>query len=126
MQRLMTALEVSASALWTGASAGFAFVSAPLAFRVVSDRDQFATLTGRSLARLARALWLAWLVTGEWSEGREWLRRGIASSASDAMRAELLAAAGALAQNQGDYADAVTCTRSAARVKCRLSTRVTK
>jgi hypothetical protein len=46
-------VEVCATALWTGASAGFAVVSAPLAFAIVPDREQFATLTERSLARLA-------------------------------------------------------------------------
>jgi non-specific serine/threonine protein kinase len=89
--------------------------------RLAHDRANFraaldwaAQRQDASLARLARALWRAWLVAGEWSEGREWLRRAIASAAaSDAMRAELLAAAGALAQNQGDYADAVACVRSA-------------
>ncbi|HEU4748842.1 MAG TPA: protein kinase [Gemmatimonadaceae bacterium] len=60
-----------------------------------------------SMVRLARALWRAWLVSGAWTEGREWLRRAIrAADTSDASRGELLAAAGSLAQNQGDYADA--------------------
>jgi hypothetical protein len=51
--RILTAVEVVGTAFWTGASAGFAFVSAPLAFSLVTDRDQFAALTERSLARLA-------------------------------------------------------------------------
>lgn len=59
------------------------------------------------LVRFARALWRAWLVSGAWTEGREWLRRAIGhAGSSDATRAELLSASGSLAQNQGDYADA--------------------
>ncbi len=49
---VLTALEVAATALWTGASAGFAFISAPVAFKTVGDRDQFASITEQSLARL--------------------------------------------------------------------------
>lgn len=52
--RLLAAVEVVATAFWTGSSAGFAFVSAPLAFSLVEDRDVFAQLTERSLARLAK------------------------------------------------------------------------
>ena len=59
------------------------------------------------LARLARALWRAWLYAGRWVEGREWLRRALArAEPASAARAELLAAAASLAQNQGDYQDA--------------------
>ncbi|GAC1430749.1 MAG: hypothetical protein NVSMB5_24920 [Candidatus Velthaea sp.] len=59
MIRILIGLEVGGTSLWTGASAGFAFVSAPLAFGIITDRDQFATLTGRSLARLARLSYIA-------------------------------------------------------------------
>jgi hypothetical protein len=51
--RVLAAVEALGAACWTGASAGFAFVSAPLAFELVEDRDAFARLTERSLARLA-------------------------------------------------------------------------
>lgn len=51
--RALTAVEVAGTAFWTGSSAGFAFVSAPLAFSLVADRNVFAALTERSLARLA-------------------------------------------------------------------------
>jgi len=51
--RLLTGAEVVATAFWTGASAGFAFVSAPLAFSIVEDRDAFAALTEGTLERLA-------------------------------------------------------------------------
>jgi hypothetical protein len=53
MSKMLRAIEVAGTALWTGASAGFAFVSAPLAFSIVSDRDAFARLTEESLGRLA-------------------------------------------------------------------------
>jgi hypothetical protein len=49
---VLKALEVLGTAFWTGSSAGFAFVSAPLAFALVTDRDAFAALTERSLGRL--------------------------------------------------------------------------
>lgn len=49
---IFTTAEVAATALWTGASAGFAFVSAPLAFKLVPDREQFASITEGTLARL--------------------------------------------------------------------------
>jgi hypothetical protein len=51
--RILTSTEVLATAFWTGASAGFSFVSAPLAFSLVEDRDLFASLTEGSLDRLA-------------------------------------------------------------------------
>ncbi len=54
-----TSAEVGATALWVGASAGFAFVSAPLAFALVTDRDVFAELTERTLARLANLAYAA-------------------------------------------------------------------
>lgn len=54
-----TSAEVGATAVWVGASAGFAFISAPLAFRLVTDRDVFAELTERTLARLANLTYIA-------------------------------------------------------------------
>jgi hypothetical protein len=50
--RLLAITEVLSTALWTGASAGFAFFSAPLAFSLVKDRDVFAVLTEQSLSRI--------------------------------------------------------------------------
>jgi hypothetical protein len=54
-----TSAEAGATALWVGASAGFAFISAPIAFRLVTDRDVFAQLTERTLGRLARVTYAA-------------------------------------------------------------------
>jgi hypothetical protein len=56
---IATTIEVGGTALWVGASAGFAFVSAPLAFGLVTDRDVFAELTERTLARLANVTYAA-------------------------------------------------------------------
>ncbi len=54
-----TAIETGAIALWVGASAGFAFVSAPIAFCLVTDRDVFAQITEQSLARLAQLTYVS-------------------------------------------------------------------
>jgi hypothetical protein len=59
IRAVATTAEVGATALWVGASAGFAFVSAPLAFGLVTDRDVFAQLTERTLARLAKITYVA-------------------------------------------------------------------
>jgi predicted ATPase/DNA-binding SARP family transcriptional activator len=62
-----------------------------------------------ALARLALALWRYWLVRGQWTSGREWLHRAIALADSDVPAptlADVLNAAGSLAQNQGDYTTA--------------------
>jgi hypothetical protein len=53
--RVLAAVEVAATAFWTGASAGFAFISAPIAFSLVEDRDVFAEITRRTLQRLTVA-----------------------------------------------------------------------
>jgi hypothetical protein len=46
VERLLTALEAAVLALWAGAMAGFAFVVAPIAIRIVPRMDTFATLVG--------------------------------------------------------------------------------
>lgn len=56
---IATAAEAGATAVWVGASAGFAFVSAPIAFALVTDRDVFAQITERTLGRLARMTYAA-------------------------------------------------------------------
>lgn len=55
--RVLAAIEIPALGVWLGALAGFAFVSAPLAFRIVAPLDvaRFAALTAQSLAALT--LW---------------------------------------------------------------------
>ena len=56
------------------------------------------------LAELTLSLWRYWLVRGVWNEGREWLERALKNAGVVAsVRGELLGAAGAMAQNQGDY-----------------------
>ncbi len=57
--RILAALEVTATGFWVGASAGFAFVQAPVAFALVTDRDVFADLTERTLERTAVATYIA-------------------------------------------------------------------
>ncbi len=44
IERLLTALEAAVLALWAGAMAGFAFVFAPIAIRIVPQMDTFAAL----------------------------------------------------------------------------------
>jgi len=51
-ERLLTALEVAVLGLWAGAMAGFAFVFAPVAIKIVPRMDTFATL----IASVIRAL----------------------------------------------------------------------
>ncbi len=51
--RAAAAIEVLALALWLGALCGFAFVFAPIAFRIVTDLTQFAALTAGNLRALA-------------------------------------------------------------------------
>jgi hypothetical protein len=52
--RVLAAIEIPALGIWLGALAGFAFVSAPLAFRIVAPLDiaRFATLTASTLVVL--------------------------------------------------------------------------
>lgn len=54
--------------------------------------------------RLAAGLGSYWYIHGDWSEGRNWLERVLAASASPSpVRARALARAGDLAHWQGDY-----------------------
>ena len=52
--RVLAAVEIPALAIWLGAMVGFAFVSAPLAFRIVAPTDlaRFAALTAQSIGAL--------------------------------------------------------------------------
>jgi hypothetical protein len=52
--RVLAAIEVPALGIWLGALAGFAFVSAPLAFRIVAPLGvaHFAALTAQSIGVL--------------------------------------------------------------------------
>ncbi|MGH7728839.1 MAG: DUF4149 domain-containing protein [Vulcanimicrobiaceae bacterium] len=51
--RLFTAFEAVALGLWLGSMAGFAFLFAPIAIKVVPRLDTFATLVERTLQALA-------------------------------------------------------------------------
>jgi hypothetical protein len=53
LDRVLAAVEISALGLWLGAMCGFAFISAPVAARAITDAAQFAALTSNSLAILA-------------------------------------------------------------------------
>ena len=55
IDRVLAAVETVALGTWLGALVGFAFVFAPLAFRIVAPLDvgRFATLTATSLAVLS-------------------------------------------------------------------------
>lgn len=55
--RVLAAIELPALGVWLGALAGFAFVSAPLAFRIVAplDAGKFAALTAHTIGALT--LW---------------------------------------------------------------------
>jgi Domain of unknown function (DUF4149) len=49
LDRILAAVEIPAIGLWLGALCGFAFISAPAAFRIVTDITQFADLTATNL-----------------------------------------------------------------------------
>lgn len=51
-ERLLTAVECAALGLWAGALAGFAFVVAPLAIRIVTPLDSFAALVSAVIRAL--------------------------------------------------------------------------
>jgi hypothetical protein len=100
------AIEIGATALWTGASAGFAFVNAPLAFKLVSDRDVFAELTRRTLERLASLTF----VSGGVAIGAALVRAAISPDArgNDILRAAAGSAAlGAIAFHQNSIVPAM-------------------
>jgi len=55
VDRILAAIEIPALGLWLGALCGFAFIFAPIAFRIVAPMDvhRFAALTAAILAALA-------------------------------------------------------------------------
>jgi len=54
LARIFAVSETLVLAVWIGGLAGFAFVFAPIAFRIVTDLDRFATLTGRTILSLTQ------------------------------------------------------------------------
>jgi predicted ATPase/DNA-binding SARP family transcriptional activator len=69
--------------------------------------------------RLVVALWRYWDVRGLWSEGRRWVALALAlpGEVKPSLRASGLNAAGALAINQGDVAEAEACWEQALALK---------
>ena len=53
IDRILTALEAAVIALWAGAMAGFAFVFAPIAIRIVPEMGTFAALIGAFIRGLS-------------------------------------------------------------------------
>jgi len=55
VDRILAAIEIPALGLWLGALCGFAFIFAPIAFKIVAPLDvgRFAALTSAILAALA-------------------------------------------------------------------------
>ena len=53
IQRIVIALEAAVLALWAGAMAGFAFVFAPIAIKIVPRMDVFATLIASTIRGVA-------------------------------------------------------------------------
>jgi len=106
------ALETSATGLWVGASAGFAFVWAPIAFGLVTDRDVFAQITERSLARLANLTYAAAGLAGVIALGRAGFERE--GRNSDVLRGvAALCAVGCIAYHQRAIVPAMTRAQTA-------------
>ena len=55
IEKSLAVVEGAATAFWVGASAGFAFISAPATAHEANDLDLQAKITGASLERLASA-----------------------------------------------------------------------
>ena len=94
--RVLAAIEIPALGIWLGALVGFAFISAPAAFRIIAPLDvaRFSTLIAETLGRLTR-----W---GEVLGGLAFVVILLRSSAAadrtlDAIRALLVAGAVAVA-----------------------------
>jgi hypothetical protein len=106
------AVETSATGLWVGASAGFAFVSAPIAFRLVTDRNVFAEITERSLARLANLTYFAAGLAGLIALGRAGLERE--GRNSDVLRSvAAVCALGCIVYHQRAIVPAMTLAQAA-------------
>lgn len=60
--------------LWAGAALGFAFLTAPVAFRVLLSRDLAGQVMGTVLARLDIAAWFAFGIPLLLSFGTRWIQ----------------------------------------------------
>jgi len=54
LSRIFAVSETLVLAVWIGGLAGFAFVFAPIAFRIVTDLDRFAAITSGSILSLTK------------------------------------------------------------------------
>jgi hypothetical protein len=57
------ATEILATAFWTGAAAGFAFIAAPIVAHEANDLDVQARITGKSLATIVNCAYVAGGIT---------------------------------------------------------------
>jgi hypothetical protein len=108
--RVLAAIEIPALGLWLGALAGFAFISAPLAFRIVAPLDiaRFAALTAQTLGTLT--VW-GYVLGGVAIVVVVLRSAGAGDRTWDFGRAVLLAAAlGLAAYQQGAIVPAMTAT----------------
>jgi hypothetical protein len=92
VDRILAAIEIPALGLWLGALCGFAFIFAPIAFRIVAPLDvsRFAALTGAILATLA---FLGYACGGVAIVMALWRSRAAGDRTFDFVRALLVAAA---------------------------------
>ncbi len=52
IERVCSVVETTVLGVWAGAMAGFAFLFAPAAFRIVTNTDTFATLIAKSIGNV--------------------------------------------------------------------------
>jgi hypothetical protein len=95
VDRILAAIEIPALGLWLGALCGFAFIFAPIAFRIVAPLDigRFAALTAAILGALAV---MGYVCGGVAIIMALWRSREAGDRIFDFVRALLIAAALAL------------------------------
>jgi predicted ATPase/DNA-binding XRE family transcriptional regulator len=72
----------------------------------ISKRD------GERAMRLSASIWRFWMVHGDLSEGRSWLREALALDVPARLRSKGLWGLGWLAYHQGDYEEAESCANT--------------
>lgn len=95
VDRILAAIEIPALGLWLGALCGFAFIFAPIAFRIVAPTDvgRFAALTSAILGALAV---MGYVCGGVAIVMALWRSRDAGDRIFDFVRATLIAVALAL------------------------------
>jgi hypothetical protein len=95
VDRILAAIEIPALGLWLGALCGFAFIFAPIAFRIVAPLDigRFAALTSAILTALA---YMGYVCGGLAIVMALWRSREAGDRIFDFVRALLIAVALAL------------------------------